>query len=165
MPAATRLEYFQTFHKTWETMIARPPNAEGKARSDAEIVAFVSGLTGHSLSSSVTIPEIEGLKPFLDAFKARPQFVSSIVFEEEEKFREEIPPAFICPVSQGRMTDPVKIGREGKHVFDRSSIAGLTMNPMTREPFSASDIIDLPDLKQEIEEWVEENLIPPAEDQ
>ncbi len=69
----------------------------------------------------------------------------------------DIPEDFICPISQDLMKDPVKLPTSNT-IVDRAIIKEHLLNneidPFSRAPLSYKDLIEQPELKRRIEEWI-----------
>ena len=73
----------------------------------------------------------------------------------------EIPEKFCDPISTDLMNDPVKLPSSGQ-ILDRKTIKQHLLNdehdPFNRAPLKYKDLIELPEFKKEIEDWVKEKL-------
>merc|ERR1711933_172010 len=91
-------------------------------------------------------------------------------FEEKrniEVMLGDIPSKYLDPIMQTLMSDPVtwknKNGQDtNKYVMDRKVIERHLMNnpnnPFNREPLTKEDLIPDTELKQEIDEWIQQTL-------
>ena len=65
---------------------------------------------------------------------------------------ENVPPRFTCEITMNLMINPVKLPNGS--IVDRNSIARHLLsshtNPFTKEPLTIEEVVEVPNLKQEI---------------
>ena len=73
----------------------------------------------------------------------------------------EIPDNFLDPISFDLIKDPVKLPSSGQ-ILDRKTIKQHLLNdehdPFNRAPLKYIDLIEVPEFKKEIEDWVKERM-------
>eukprot|EP00624_Nannochloropsis_granulata_P005194 evm.model.NODE_36750_length_17179_cov_27.146574.1 len=78
---------------------------------------------------------------------------------QAEELEVDIPDEFLDPLLCVLMKDPVRLPTSGS-VMDRGSIEQHLLNqptdPLSRQPLSVEQLEPLPELKEKIEKWVEE---------
>ena len=79
--------------------------------------------------------------------------------EEDDALLDDVPEDFADPILCTLMRDPVRAGTgPGARVYDRASITQQLLNnpvdPFTRAPLKASDLVPDDELRARIEAWV-----------
>lgn len=73
----------------------------------------------------------------------------------------EIPDDFLDPISADLMRDPVMLPNS-KTIMDRSTIKQHLLNdehdPFNRSPLKIGDLVEMPELKKKIEDWIQMKL-------
>lgn len=92
-----------------------------------------------------------------EAFVARLEASARELVEDEPWSDSEVPDEFQDPIMSTLMRDPVTW--EGSHVTcDRAVITRQLLNepidPYTRRPLTAAQLVSVPDLKRRIDDWV-----------
>jgi len=81
--------------------------------------------------------------------------------EDLESRLGDIPDKYLDPMLCTLMRDPVRLPTN-QMVMDRTEISKQLLNksqcPFTKKPLKAEELIPVPDLKQEIEEWIQQRL-------
>lgn len=80
-----------------------------------------------------------------------------IEMTENEINIADVPDEYIDPITGDIMQDPVQLP-SSKQILDRGSIKQVLLNdehdPFNRAPLKYSEIVDLPDFKIKIQDWV-----------
>jgi ubiquitin conjugation factor E4 B len=97
-----------------------------------------------------------GLNSFIDKIT---EISQSQETNEEEKWFEEAPEDFLCPIAYCFMKDPVKLPTSGNTV-DRSTIKRILLNdehdPFNRAPLTYAQVEDDIEMKQRIQKWLQQ---------
>lgn len=74
---------------------------------------------------------------------------------------DDIPENFLDPISFDLLNDPVKLPSSGQ-ILNRRTIKQHLLNdehdPFNRAPLKYKDLIEVPEFKRQIEEWVKEKM-------
>ena len=83
---------------------------------------------------------------------------SAAAKDEEESLFSDAPDHFLDPIMSHLMRDPVKLPSSGQ-IVDRQTIARHLLSdqndPFNRAPLSLDKVIPQPELKAEIEQWMQ----------
>ncbi|KAI6188326.1 U-box domain-containing protein [Aphelenchoides besseyi] len=105
------------------------------------------------LQRILSLYDFERFRHLFDTVEARYKAKA----DEEEDYGDDVPENYKDAIMATLMTDPVKL--PSGHFMDRKNIVRHLLSskndPFTREPLTEDELIEVPELKSEIQAWIE----------